>query len=196
MTMSRRTLLATALVLAPMMAMAQTTPPLTAEQMAYYSKPFQDARFAGFARTANDFEIQSANLALQKSTNEMVRGVATRATPVFTDAGVALERNRNEAGVTGIPDEDFKDRRRGDDATQLTVRPRLRPGIWHLPASPPDGGGRAVRGLLAGHQQQRSAASLRADRISQYEGRARKRHALDGGQVEELVGWLLSGSHL
>ena len=82
MTMSRRTLLATALVLAPMMAMAQTTPPLTAEQMAYYSKPFQDARFVGFARTANDFEIQSANLALQKSTNEMVRGVATRATPV------------------------------------------------------------------------------------------------------------------
>lgn len=108
MTMSRRTLLATALVLAPMMAMAQTTPPLTVEQMAYYSKPFQDARFAGFARTANDFEIQSANLALQKSTNEMVRGVATRATPVFTDAGVALERNRNEAGITAVPDEDFK----------------------------------------------------------------------------------------
>src|SRR5262249_31169961 len=60
MTMSRRTLLATALVLAPMMVIAQTTPPLTAEQMAYYGKPFQDARFAGFARTANDFEIQSA----------------------------------------------------------------------------------------------------------------------------------------
>ena len=107
MTMSRRTLLATALVLAPMVAMAQT-PPLTAEQMAYYGKPFQDARFAGFARTANDFEIQSANLAMQKSTNETVRGVATRATPVFTDANVSLERNAREAGVTGVPDADFK----------------------------------------------------------------------------------------
>ncbi len=108
MTMSRRTLLATVLVLAPLVAMAQTTPPLTAEQMAYYGKPFQDARFAGFARTANDFEIQAANLALQKSTNEMVRGVASRAIPVFTDAGVALERNRSEAGITAVPDEDFK----------------------------------------------------------------------------------------
>ena len=97
-----------ALVHAPMVAMAQTTPPLTAEQMAYYSLPFQDARFAGFARTANDFEIQSANLALQKSTNEMVRGVATRATPVFTDANTSLERNRNEAGITAAPDADFK----------------------------------------------------------------------------------------
>ena len=67
MTMSRRTLLTTALVLAPMVAMAQTTPPLTAEQMAYYSKPFQDARFVGFARTANDFEVQAGNLALSKS---------------------------------------------------------------------------------------------------------------------------------
>lgn len=118
MTMSRRTLLATALVLPPMVAMAQTTPPLTAEQMKYYGTALPDARFVGFARTANDFEIQSANLALQKSTNEMVRGVATRATPMFTDAGVSLERNRNEAGVTGIPDEDFK--KIADDAmTQL-----------------------------------------------------------------------------
>jgi putative membrane protein len=118
MTISRRTLIATALVLAPMMAMAQTTPPLTAEQTAYYSKPFQDARFVGFARTANDFEVQSGNLALSKSTNETTRGVATRAVQVFTEAATALERNRNEAGVTGIPDEDFK--KIADDAmTQL-----------------------------------------------------------------------------
>ena len=86
MTMPRRTLLATALVLAPTVAMAQTTPPLTAEQMAYYGKPFQDARFVGFARTANDFEVRSGNLALTKSTNEMTRGVATRAVQVFTVA--------------------------------------------------------------------------------------------------------------
>ena len=118
MTMSRRTLLATALVLAPMMAMAQTTPPLTAEQMKYYGTPFQDARFAGFARTVNDFELKSSNLALQKSTNENVRGVAARATPMFTDANVSLERNAREAGITGVPDEDFK--KIADDAmTQL-----------------------------------------------------------------------------
>lgn len=108
MTMSRRTLLATVLVLAPMVGMAQTTPPLTAEQMKYYGTPFQDARFVGFARTANDFEVQSGNLALSKSNNEMTRGVATRAVQVFTEAATDLERNRNEAGVTGIPDADFK----------------------------------------------------------------------------------------
>lgn len=108
MTMSRRTLLATASILAPMVATAQTTPPLTAEQMKYYGTAFQDARFVGFARTANDFEVQSGNLALSKSNNEMTRGVATRAVQVFTEAATPLERNRNEAGVTGIPDEDFK----------------------------------------------------------------------------------------
>jgi putative membrane protein len=108
MTMSRRTLLATALVLTPMAAMAQTTPPLTAEQMKYYGTPFQDARFVGFARTANDFEVQSGNLALSKSTNALTRGAAIRAVQVFTDASTDLERNRNEAGVTGVPDEDFK----------------------------------------------------------------------------------------
>lgn len=114
MTMSRRTFLATAVVLAPMMAKAQTTPPLTAEQMAYYGKPFHDARFVGFARTANDFEVQSGNLALSKSTNDMTRGVAARAVQMFTEAAPALERNRNEAGVTGVPDEDF--RKIADDA--------------------------------------------------------------------------------
>ena len=60
MTMSRRTLLATALVLAPMMAMAQTTPPLTAEQMKYYGTPFQDARFAGGAHV-DERRTRSAN---------------------------------------------------------------------------------------------------------------------------------------
>ena len=105
-----------------MMAMAQTTPPLTAEQMAYYSKPFQDARFAGFARTANDFEIQSANLALQKSTNEMVRGVATRATPVSPTLVWRWSAIASKAGITAVPDEDFK--KIADEAmTQLTRCP-------------------------------------------------------------------------
>ena len=49
-----------------------------------------------------------SGLALQKSTNDQVRGVATRATPVFTDANTSLERNSREAGITGVPDQDFK----------------------------------------------------------------------------------------
>ena len=33
-----------------------------------------DARFVGFAETVNDFEIQSGQLALSKSSNELIRG--------------------------------------------------------------------------------------------------------------------------
>ena len=36
-----------------------------------------DARFVGFAETVNDFEIRSGQLALTKSSNELVRGYAT-----------------------------------------------------------------------------------------------------------------------
>src|SRR6266851_8837941 len=43
-----------------------------------------DARFVGFAETVNDFEIKSGELALTRSSNELVRGYATRAVAEHT----------------------------------------------------------------------------------------------------------------
>ena len=43
-----------------------------------------DARFVGFAETVNDFEIKSGQLALAKSSNELVRAYATRAIAEYT----------------------------------------------------------------------------------------------------------------
>jgi putative membrane protein len=73
-----------------------------------------DARFVGFAETVNDFEIKSGQLALSKSSNEHVRGYATRAIAEYTTNEQYLVRNRNEAGVTMAPDEDV--RKIADDA--------------------------------------------------------------------------------
>src|SRR5947209_2936649 len=67
-----------------------------------------DARFVGFAQTVNDFEIQSGQLALSKSSNELTRGYATRAVAEHTTASQSLARNRTEAGVTMAPDDDVR----------------------------------------------------------------------------------------
>lgn len=67
-----------------------------------------DARFVGFAETVNDFEIKSGQLALAKSSNEHVRGYATRAVAEHTTAAQSLARNRSESGVTMAPDEDVR----------------------------------------------------------------------------------------
>lgn len=67
-----------------------------------------DARFVGFAETVNDFEIKSGQLALTKSSNELVRGYATRAVAEHTTAAQSLSRNRAEAGVAMAPDEEVR----------------------------------------------------------------------------------------
>ena len=67
-----------------------------------------DARFVGFAETVNDFQVQSGQLALSKSSNEVVRGYATRAVAEYPKAAQSLSRNRSEAGVSMAPDEDVK----------------------------------------------------------------------------------------
>lgn len=51
---------------------------------------------------------QGSQAAQQKATNELTRGFATRAVQVSTDAGPGLTRNAREAGVTGVPHEEFK----------------------------------------------------------------------------------------
>ena len=77
-----------------------------------------DARFVGFAETVNDFEIKSGQLALSKSSNELVRAYATRAIAEYTTNAQDLVRNRNEAGVTMAPDEDVR-KIAGDAMTRL-----------------------------------------------------------------------------
>ena len=67
-----------------------------------------DARFVGFAEIVNDFEVQSGQLALTKSSNEPVRAYATRAIAEHTTIAQSLSRNRNEAGVTMAPDENVR----------------------------------------------------------------------------------------
>ena len=67
-----------------------------------------DARFVGFAETVNDFEIKSGQLALARSSNELVRAYATRAIAECTTNAQSLSKNRSEAGVTMAPDEDVR----------------------------------------------------------------------------------------
>ncbi len=67
-----------------------------------------DARFVGFAETVNDFEMKSGQLALTKSTNELVRGFATRSIAEHTKFAESLARNRAEGGVSMAPDEDVR----------------------------------------------------------------------------------------
>jgi putative membrane protein len=74
-----------------------------------------DTRFVGFAETVNDFVTKSGQLALSKSSNELVRAYATRAVAEHTAIAQSLSRNRSEAGVTMAPDEDV--RKIADDAT-------------------------------------------------------------------------------
>src|SRR5262249_26812153 len=63
-----------------------------------------DARFVGFAQAVNDFEIQSGQLALARSSNENVRGYASRAIAEHTEAAQIVSRARWEAGVSYAPD--------------------------------------------------------------------------------------------
>jgi len=63
-----------------------------------------DARFVGFAQAVNEFAISSGQLALARSTNENIRGFATRAIAEANQAASALSRSRQEAGVSYAPD--------------------------------------------------------------------------------------------
>lgn len=63
-----------------------------------------DARFVGFSQAVNEFEIASGRMALAKSSNENIRGFATRAIAEATDAAEVLRRSRTEAGVSYAPD--------------------------------------------------------------------------------------------
>ena len=61
------------------------------------------ARFVGFAQEANDFQIGAARIALQKSSNENIRGFANRMLIEHEEAAAVLVRSRAEAGVSYAP---------------------------------------------------------------------------------------------
>ena len=63
-----------------------------------------DARFVGFAQAVNDFQIASGNMAMARSSNENIRGYASRAIADANDAAQSLRRGRSEAGVSYAPD--------------------------------------------------------------------------------------------
>src|SRR5262245_7007933 len=84
---------------------ATSTPP---SPTAWGVSALPDAQFAGFAQTVNDFQVQSGQLALSRSSNQNVRGYATRAVSEFTTAAQSLERNRTAAGVTYAPEENVR----------------------------------------------------------------------------------------
>lgn len=93
MTTTRRSLL----------AILAATPVLHAA-LADAQDALPDARFVGFAQAVNDFEIGSGNMAMQRSTNENIRGYASRSIAEATDAAQRLSKSRQEAGVSYAPD--------------------------------------------------------------------------------------------
>ena len=88
--------------------------PISRVASVYAVDALPDAKFVGFAETVNDFEIKSGQLALAKSSNELVRAYATRAIAEYTTNAEFLTRNRKEANVTMAPDEAV--RKIADDA--------------------------------------------------------------------------------
>lgn len=62
-----------------------------------------DARFVGFVQESNDFEIASGQLALQRSSNDAIRGYANRMIIERGELAVLLSRSRQEAGVSYAP---------------------------------------------------------------------------------------------
>ena len=92
-TLARRTVL-----------LAVATAAATSASPALAVDALPDARFVGFAQAVNEFAISSGQLALARSTNENIRGFASRAINEATLAGQALSRSRQEAGVSYAPD--------------------------------------------------------------------------------------------
>ena len=62
-----------------------------------------DARFVGFMQEANDFEVRSSRLALERSSSEAIRGFANRMIIERGENAVLLSKARNEAGVSYAP---------------------------------------------------------------------------------------------
>lgn len=92
----RRTLFAAA-------AVASLTPLVPAAAV----DALPDARFVGFAQALNDFQIKAGQLAMQRSSDPLIRGLASRAIAQHTTDAETLRHNRSEAGVAYAPDGSF-----------------------------------------------------------------------------------------
>lgn len=65
--------------------------------------PLPDAHFVGFIQQANDFELDSSRLALQKSENQAIHIYAKRMIAERSEIAVSLSRARSEARVGYVP---------------------------------------------------------------------------------------------
>lgn len=84
--------------------LASTIVPALYAPFAHAVDALPDARFVGFAQAVNEFETASGQLALARSSNENVRGYASRAIAIAKDAAESLRLSRSEAGVLYAPD--------------------------------------------------------------------------------------------
>lgn len=62
-----------------------------------------DAQFVGFIQQANDFELDSSRLALQKSENQAIHIYAKRLISERSEIAIALSRARSQARVGYVP---------------------------------------------------------------------------------------------
>jgi putative membrane protein len=65
--------------------------------------PLPDAHFVGFVQQANDFELDSGRLALQKSEDQAIHVYAKRMMVERSEIAVSLSRARSEARVGYVP---------------------------------------------------------------------------------------------
>ena len=79
-----------------LLAIAVTSPALAVDAL-------PDARFVGFMQEANDFEVASSKLALERSNNEAIRGYANRMIIERGELAGTLSKARSEAGVSYAP---------------------------------------------------------------------------------------------
>lgn len=88
---------------------------------AYAVDALPGPRFVGFMQEANDFEIASARIALQKSNNENIRSFANRMIIERGEAAGVLVKARSEAGVTFAPTPGGREPRHAAVLDRLTV---------------------------------------------------------------------------
>ncbi len=79
-----------------LLAIAVTAPALSVDAL-------PDARFVGFMQEANDFEVGSSKMALDRSANEAIRGYANRMIIERGELAGTLSKARSEAGVSYAP---------------------------------------------------------------------------------------------
>ena len=166
---------------------AASATPMIGASLALAVDALPDARFVGFAQAVNEFSVASGQLALARSTNENIRGYASRVVAEATQSAEALRKSRQEAGVSYAPDGNM-----GPKTANLLAQAQLAPGacvrygLCQCPAFCPDRRRSPVGRLLA-ERKERAAQAIRAGDPSQVEGPARVRPTNRGRSIERSL---------